>query len=733
MKKLLSMVLCLCMLIAAFNITVFATDEISTFGIMMSGFKGGGKQEDVKFTVSDDRLEISEVSWVGTMEEDGTFKNQVSYVLNVTVKIKRGIDAKYLKDLSVDALQYSGIKKANKVTMESNLRAVKLYFVLKLSDTEASASNTGASASKAENEAAKHKHCYCGGYINVGDHTSHETVTFRGWDGKSKIPYNSKGVAYIYLKNTVVLDSTLNVGGDKTLFICLNGNTIAMRYQDQRVININVGGELRICDCTRSANAKITNGGAEYGAGIHNNGTVKMYGGVITKNKGGYGGGVYNNANFTLYGGDIYDNEAIHGGGVWNDNDTKYNFIMYEGMIHMNTSSTGAGIYNNDNANLLLKGGTLTKNIARYGGALWNNSGNVVLDGSMILENNASYGGGIWNNGGLLEIRSGNISKNMASSNPYEDPDGRGGGIWNNGYALIHMTGGEITFNKAAAGGGVWCANGSDFRMTGGVIAENEAYLAGGGIYVQHETSEPVPAKFTVAGTAGIVLNYCHGAGGGAYVKGILNFEGDGEITGNLAADEEYLDIAAEPSAVINRNTSMPTQFMDVAHDAYYLEPVKWALENKITSGTSDSTFSPDAECNLAQILTFLWRAAGEPQVNTSPRIADVNPGDYYYMAGYWAQSLGIFERALYPNTWSNRMTSVYFIWCAAGKPECKTPLEFTDTQNPKYEKYYEAIAWAVENGITNGTGETTFSPGKTCSRAEIVTFLWRAASKGLI
>lgn len=155
--------------------------------------------------------------------------------------------------------------------------------------------------------------------------------------------------------------------------------------------------------------------------------------------------------------------------------------------------------------------------------------------------------------------------------------------------------------------------------------------------------------------------------------------------------------------------------------------------KNKITSGTSDSTFSPDAECNLAQILTFIWRAAGEPQVNTSPRIADVNPGDYYYMAGYWAQSLGIFERALYPNTWSNRMTSVYFIWCAAGKPECKTPLEFTDTQNPKYEKYYEAIAWAVENGITNGTGETTFSPGKTCSRAEIVTFLWRAASKGLI
>ncbi|MBR6719564.1 MAG: S-layer homology domain-containing protein, partial [Clostridia bacterium] len=88
---------------------------------------------------------------------------------------------------------------------------------------------------------------------------------------------------------------------------------------------------------------------------------------------------------------------------------------------------------------------------------------------------------------------------------------------------------------------------------------------------------------------------------------------------------------------------------------------------------------------------------------------------------------------ALYPNYSCNRMMSVYYIWCAAGSPECKTPLKFSDTQEQKYEKYYEAIAWAVENGITYGTSETTFGPGKSCTRAEIVTFLWRAASKGLI
>jgi hypothetical protein len=88
---------------------------------------------------------------------------------------------------------------------------------------------------------------------------------------------------------------------------------------------------------------------------------------------------------------------------------------------------------------------------------------------------------------------------------------------------------------------------------------------------------------------------------------------------------------------------------------------------------------------------------------------------------------------ALYPNFYCNRMMSVYYIWCAAGKPSCKTPLKFTDTKDSSYEKYYEAIAWAVEQGITNGTSDTTFSPGSTCTRAQIVTFLWRAAQKGLI
>ena len=130
-KRFISTILCLCMLVATFNITAFAADEISTFGITMSGFKGGAKESDVTFTLSDDRLEIDQVSWVGTMKEDGTFKNQKVYNVFVTVKIKSGTDAKFLKELSVNDLQYSGITKATKATMQATLKVFKLAFEVK--------------------------------------------------------------------------------------------------------------------------------------------------------------------------------------------------------------------------------------------------------------------------------------------------------------------------------------------------------------------------------------------------------------------------------------------------------------------------------------------------------------------------------------------------------------------------------------------------------------------------
>ena len=583
-------------------------------------------------------------------------------------------------------------------------------------------------------DALKHKHCYCGGYIeNTGDHTSHEAVTYNKWPGEKSIKYTN-GTAYIYLDKDVELDNTLNIGGGKTLYLCLNGHALAMKYRGQRVINVGVNGTLYLCNCTRSESGQITRGESEYGAGIHNNGTVRMYGGVITKNKGGYGGGVYNNVNFYLYGGDIYDNKANNGGGVWNDNDNTSIFAMYNGTISMNVASTGGGIWNNDGASLVLKGGDISENVSGLaGGGVWNNGGIVELDGAMILANASLYGAGIWNNGGVFNFKSGNVSKNVGVNDTDTDRYAFGGGIWNNGGALFNMSGGEITFNKSTQGGGVWCADGSEFYMSGGVIAENEA-ANGAGIFVDKSDETAKSALFGMSGKAGIVLNYASNLGGGAYIKGNLYMNDESEINGNVAGTTDNIDIYLYPTGKIDKNVVKTIHFLDVKEDDYFIEPVKWALQNDITTGTSEITFSPNDTCNTAQILTFLWRSAGSPTVTKPFPYADVYETDYFYMAAQWAKKKGLIEHyALYPNFSCSRMTAMYFIWCAAGKPECKTPLKFTDTQNPKYESYYEAIAWAVDNCITNGTSETTFRPGNSCTRAQIVTFLWRAAQKNLI
>ncbi|MBR5239783.1 MAG: S-layer homology domain-containing protein [Clostridia bacterium] len=720
MKKLIGLLLCFCMLMAAFPVTTFAAlgeaaETIETFGITMNGFHSGVTEEDVTFSLSDDRLEISEVSWVGAKTEKDTFYAKKEYNLFVTVKVKSGVDANFSEDFGVEDVQTTNLDKVSRLNLQSVIRKnVKLHFIVK---TDA----TGEMITAAEEEALKHKHCYCGGYINIGDHTSHTEVTYSPISAEdTKITY-TQNVAYVYLTEDVVIPETLNIGGNKTLYLCLNGHALKKGSEAGSVINVKTGGKLYLCNCTRDAGGQITGGWEEYGAGIHSYGTVYMYGGVITKNKGGYGGGVYNHANFFLYGGDIYDNEALYGGGVWNANDSNWNFVMYEGTITLNTSVCGGGIWNNDNAVLTLKGGVIQQNIASTaGGGIWNNGGTLEIDGAMLLENISRNGGGVWNNGGTFFLKSGNISKNIGSSDPYE-LDGYAGGVWNNG-GLFHMSGGEITFNRSYVGGGVWVNDGSEFVMTSGVIAENEA-VGGAGIYIQYSDKAVGPGTARLSGNAGIVSNY-GSVGGGAYVKGILNMEGEAEIILNEA--EEYADIAAEDGGVVNQNAAMPTKFIDVPQDAYYLEPVKWAVEKGITTGTTDVTFSPDEKCLRGQVVTFLYRMHGSPETDGF-YFADTKPSDYFYDATRWAWELKMERTAAFsPNHYCSRAAAIRYMWIAAGSPQVnRKGLPFTDI--PEDANYRDAVAWALETGITTGTTPVTFSPDDSCTRAQIVTFLYRA------
>ena len=169
--------------------------------------------------------------------------------------------------------------------------------------------------------------------------------------------------------------------------------------------------------------------------------------------------------------------------------------------------------------------------------------------------------------------------------------------------------------------------------------------------------------------------------------------------------------------------------FVDVATGSYYEDAVDWAVENGITKGTDDTHFSPDGICTRAQAVTFLWRTAGspKPEIRTMP-FTDVPVGSYYYDAVLWAVGNGITkgtsDTTFSPNMTCTRAQIVAFLWRSEKSPAAGTANPFADVKSTAY--YADAVLWAVKENITKGTTSTTFSPNADCTRAQIVTFLWR-------
>ena len=184
---------------------------------------------------------------------------------------------------------------------------------------------------------------------------------------------------------------------------------------------------------------------------------------------------------------------------------------------------------------------------------------------------------------------------------------------------------------------------------------------------------------------------------------------------GKVSVEAEFVKTAA-------------TSFADVPANAYFADAVKWAVDKGITNGLSDTMFGPYASCTRAQIVTFLWRAVGSPEPKTASSFADVPASAYYAKAVAWAVENGITngmtETTFAPNATCTRGQSVTFLHRALGK-KVESSASFTDVKSDAF--YADAINWAVANNVTNGTSATTFSPNADCTRAEIVTFLYRA------
>ena len=169
--------------------------------------------------------------------------------------------------------------------------------------------------------------------------------------------------------------------------------------------------------------------------------------------------------------------------------------------------------------------------------------------------------------------------------------------------------------------------------------------------------------------------------------------------------------------------------FTDVKSSDYFADAVLWAVEKNITSGTSKTTFSPNATCSKAQILAFLWRANGSPDPTEANPFDDIKTSDYFYKAALWAVEKGLVSGSTFgANTDCTRAMTMEYMWKAAGSPTPAGKADFTDV--PGNSDYAQAVAWAVENEITSGTGGGNFSPAATCTRGQIVTFLHRAIGK---
>lgn len=188
---------------------------------------------------------------------------------------------------------------------------------------------------------------------------------------------------------------------------------------------------------------------------------------------------------------------------------------------------------------------------------------------------------------------------------------------------------------------------------------------------------------------------------------------------GKVEITPSFVKQAEEPSRA----------FVDVKTGDYFYDAVQWAVGKGITNGTSAETFSPEDPCTRAQIVTFLWRAAGSPVVNYAMNMTDVAADAYYAEAVRWALSEGITtgtsDHTFSPDAVCTREQAVTFLWRAAGSPAVSGESAFEDVGADAY--YARAVAWAAQNGVTNGISQALFGTGSDCTRAQIVTFLYRA------
>lgn len=707
-------------------------------------------------------------------------------------------------------------------------------------------------------------HPLCGASCSHSSDT-HSNVT---WTGVSTLT-NDMAAGDYYLTGDVTLSTTWEP--QNNIALCLNGHTIKANGNFD-AITVASSKTFTLTDC-EATQGKITHGTGQKGrgvyvasvgifnmyggnianntvddsgdnqngGGVYSSGTFNMYGGSITNcmvtGTYGYGGGVYiSSGTFNMYGGSIANNTAnIHGGGVYSVG----TFNIFGGSIdHNAANSYGGGVFTTGiGSNFTISGGSIDHNTAgSNGGGVCNPSGTFTMSGGSIANNTASgYGGGVFkgygtftvsgsvnvsgnakrmdgltadqaNNVYLAHSRTITIDAKLTNTTPIgvtmEPP-----GVFTSGWSTNMSSGVPTTYFasdsanyavvlennelklervQAATYTVTFNANGhgtapvpqtvdSGTSAVEPIAPTADGYTFGGWYTDAACTSAwnfatPVTANITLYArwtytgssnddddddytpTYKVETSVSKDADGTVSVKPSTAEQGDKvtitvtpdryyKVDGVTVKDQNGKKITVTENADGTFTFKMPASkvtvepvfswdnpFADVAENAYYASAVEWALKNDVTGGTTATTFSPNAVCTRAQAVTFLWRAAGCPEPAGTNSFTDVSADAYYAKAVAWAVEQGITNGTgggkFSPDAVCTRAQVVAFLWRAEGSDTAGTANSFADVPTNAY--YTDAVNWAVENSITGGTSATTFSPAANCTRAQIVTFLYR-------
>ncbi len=583
--------------------------------------------------------------------------------------------------------------------------------------------------------------------------------------------------------------SGLSLGGGVYLDSSANSNAGTFTMDGGRIIGCTAdggGGVLVALEChfTMNTGAVIRSCTAQMGGGVYylgmsgSSGTFTLNGGTIQSCKalGGGGGGVCNSGKFLMQNGLIENCASVKdsnaSGGILNSGQ----FTMSGGTVEDNV--TNSGTINADDGEItggVANSGTITGNGGVIGISSTTFSGSVTNNGG-TLTGFGKFTGSVTNNGGeitgfcefsgtVFNSESGTITGGRFNGTVFNS-----GGTISNGKFASLVNAYKIEFVSDGSAGAI------QYVFPGGTVSKpadpTKSGYAFDGWYTENTYENPYDFHAAVTGSLTLYAKWnaiaysdptyavsAPTAENGKIAVSPRYAERGERVTVTLTPDEGYeLESLTVTDSRGNELTltdlgngryrfTMPARrvevkasfvetvevspFADVAIDAYCYEAIKWAVKNGITDGVGNDRFAPEQSCTRAQIVTFLWRAAGSPVVNYAMELSDVAEDVYYAEAVRWALSEGITtgagESSFSPDATCTRAQAVTFL-ARALNANASGKAEFGDVPTDSY--FAEAVAWAAANGVTEGVGGGLFGSDNSCTRGQIVTFLYRAYNK---